>query len=45
MRAALTAAETGHLILSTIHTTDVATTISRISDSFPPNARTQSAKS
>jgi twitching motility protein PilT len=35
MRAAVTAAETGHLILSTIHTTDVATTISRISDSFP----------
>jgi twitching motility protein PilT len=35
MRAAVTAAETGHLVLSTIHTTDVATTISRISDSFP----------
>jgi twitching motility protein PilT len=35
MRAAVTAAETGHLVLSTIHTTDVATTVSRISDSFP----------
>jgi twitching motility protein PilT len=29
------AAETGHLVLSTIHTTDVASTVSRISDSFP----------
>jgi twitching motility protein PilT len=36
MRIAVTAAETGHLVLSTLHTTDVASTISRISDSFPP---------
>lgn len=36
MRIAVAAAETGHLVLSTIHTTDVATTISRIADSFPP---------
>ncbi len=35
MRTAVAAAETGHLVLSTIHTTDVSTTISRISDSFP----------
>jgi twitching motility protein PilT len=35
MQTAVAAAETGHLVLSTIHTTDVATTISRISDSFP----------
>lgn len=35
MRIAVAAAETGHLVLSTIHTTDVATTVSRISDSFP----------
>lgn len=35
MRIAVTAAETGHLVLSTLHTTDVATTVSRISDSFP----------
>jgi twitching motility protein PilT len=35
MRIAVTAAETGHLVLSTLHTTDVASTISRISDSFP----------
>ena len=36
MRIALSAAETGHLVLSTVHTTDVASTISRIADSFPP---------
>jgi twitching motility protein PilT len=35
MRIALAAAETGHLVLSTIHTTDVASTISRVADSFP----------
>jgi twitching motility protein PilT len=35
MRIALAAGETGHLVLSTLHTTDVASTISRISDSFP----------
>jgi twitching motility protein PilT len=34
MRIAVSAAETGHLVLSTLHTVDVATTISRISDSF-----------
>lgn len=36
MRIAVAAAETGHLVLSTLHTTDVASTVSRISDSFPP---------
>jgi twitching motility protein PilT len=36
MRIAVAAAETGHLVLSTLHTTDVSSTISRISDSFPP---------
>ena len=36
MRIAVAAAETGHLVLSTLHTTDVAGTVSRISDSFPP---------
>jgi twitching motility protein PilT len=36
MRIALAAAETGHLVLSTVHTTDAASTISRIADSFPP---------
>jgi twitching motility protein PilT len=36
MRIALGAAETGHLVFSTVHTTDVASTISRVADSFPP---------
>jgi twitching motility protein PilT len=38
---ALTAAETGHLILSTLHTSDVAQAIHRIVDVFPPNQQTQ----
>jgi twitching motility protein PilT len=36
MRIAVAAAETGHLVFSTLHTPDVSSTISRISDSFPP---------
>lgn len=35
MRIALSAAETGHLVFSSLHTTDVAATIGRICDSFP----------
>jgi twitching motility protein PilT len=35
MRIAVAAAETGHLVLSTVHTTDVASTVSRVADSFP----------
>jgi twitching motility protein PilT len=35
MRIALAAGETGHLVLSSIHTTDIASTISRVADSFP----------
>ncbi|HTU34706.1 MAG TPA: PilT/PilU family type 4a pilus ATPase [Candidatus Acidoferrum sp.] len=35
MRIAVSAAETGHLVLSTLHTIDVASTVARISDSFP----------
>ncbi len=35
MAIAVSAAETGHLVLSTLHATDVASAISRISDSFP----------
>jgi twitching motility protein PilT len=35
MRIALSAAETGHLVFSSLHTTDIASTISRICDSFP----------
>jgi twitching motility protein PilT len=36
MQIALTAGETGHLVFSTLHTGDVTSTVSRISDSFPP---------
>ena len=35
MRIALAAAETGHLVLSSVHTTDVASSVSCIADSFP----------
>lgn len=35
MRIALSAAETGHLVFSSIHTTDIASAIARICDSFP----------
>ena len=35
MKIALTAGETGHLVFSTLHTTDVTSTIARIADSFP----------
>ena len=35
MRLALTAAETGHLVVSTLHTTDVTSTVARMADSFP----------
>ncbi|HUP48950.1 MAG TPA: PilT/PilU family type 4a pilus ATPase [Thermoanaerobaculia bacterium] len=38
---AVTAAETGHLILSTLHTSDVATAVHRIVDVFPPEQQTQ----
>lgn len=35
MQMALAAAETGHLVFSTVHTSDVTQSLSRISDSFP----------
>ena len=35
MRTAITAAETGHLVVSTLHTTDATATMSRIFDAFP----------
>ncbi len=38
---ALTAAETGHLVLSTLHTNNAAQTISRIVDVFPPYQQEQ----
>jgi twitching motility protein PilT len=34
-RIALSAAETGHLVFTTLHTTDAASTVSRIADYFP----------
>jgi twitching motility protein PilT len=41
MSAALTAAETGHLVLSSIHTNDTSQTISRILDIFPAGHQPQ----
>ena len=38
---ALTAAETGHLVFSTLHTIGAAKTIDRIVDSFPSNQQQQ----
>lgn len=38
---ALTAAETGHLVFSTLHTMSASTTIDRIIDVFPPNQQQQ----
>lgn len=35
MKIAMAAGETGHLVFSTLHTTDTASTIARIADSFP----------
>lgn len=39
--AAVTAAETGHLVLSTLHTTEAATTVDRVIDVFPPHQQQQ----
>ena len=41
INAAITAAETGHLVMSTVHTTDAASTIDRIIDVFPPHQQQQ----
>jgi twitching motility protein PilT len=41
MQAAVTAAETGHLVLSTLHTNNAAQTVDRIIDSFPANQQDQ----
>lgn len=38
---AITAAETGHLVLSTLHTNDAASTVDRIIDTFPPHQQQQ----
>jgi len=39
--SALTAAETGHLVLATLHTNDAVQTIDRIVDVFPPHQQSQ----
>lgn len=41
VRTALAAAETGHLVLSTLHTMDATETINRIIDFFPPHLQQQ----
>ena len=41
MSIALTAAETGHLVLSTLHTNSAADTVARIIDSFPDHRQGQ----
>lgn len=41
MAAAITIAETGHLVFSTLHTNSAAQTIDRILDSFPSNQQVQ----
>ncbi|MBM7572018.1 type IV pilus twitching motility protein PilT [Aquibacillus albus] len=38
---AITAAETGHLVLGTLHTTDAASTMDRIIDVFPSHQKSQ----
>lgn len=40
-KAAITAAETGHLVMSTMHTLNAVQTISRIIDLYPPHQQTQ----
>jgi twitching motility protein PilT len=41
VKAALQAAETGHLVVSTLHTTDVSETVNRLIDFFPPHQQKQ----
>ena len=41
VRAALQAAETGHLVISTLHTLDATETINRIIDFYPPHQHMQ----
>ena len=38
---AITAAQTGHLVLSTLHTTDAVQTINRVVDLYPPHQQAQ----
>ncbi len=41
VKAALAAAETGHFVMSTLHTTDAQETITRVIDFFPPHEQAQ----
>ncbi len=41
VRTAMTAAETGHLVIATLHTSGAVNTIDRIIDSFPPAQQAQ----
>ncbi len=41
IETAMTAAETGHLVMSTLHTIDAAETITRIVSAFPPHQQVQ----
>ncbi|HEY0487852.1 MAG TPA: type IV pilus twitching motility protein PilT [Mycobacteriales bacterium] len=41
VKAALAAAETGHFVMSTLHTVDAAETINRVIDFFPPHEQKQ----
>lgn len=41
IRVAMTAAETGHLVISTLHTVGAVNTMDRIIDVFPPNQQQQ----
>jgi twitching motility protein PilT len=41
VQTALSAAETGHLVLSTVHTVDAPETVNRIIDFFPPHQHNQ----
>ena len=41
VQAALAAAETGHLVLSTMHTLDATETVNRVVDFFPPHQQQQ----
>lgn len=41
IRTAMTAAETGHLVLATLHTQNAVGSIERILESFPPEAKNQ----
>ena len=41
VRSALSAAETGHLVMSTVHTLDASESVNRILDFFPPHEQAQ----